>query len=158
MTTRSTDLHVPEHRWSLWARPTLAVAATVAMASLFFATAATAQTQAKSPVVVKAATRGSFGSILVNASGGTLYRDSMDKPNKRTCTGSCLTVWPPLVLPKGDTTPQGGKGIKDLGTIPLPGGRLQVTYHKEPLYTFASDSGHSVKGNGVGPFEVVPAP
>jgi hypothetical protein len=27
---------------------------------------------------------------------------------------------------------------------------------KEPLYTFVDDSGHSVSGNGDGPFEVVP--
>jgi len=31
---------------------------------------------------------------------------------------------------------------------------LQVTYHKQRLYTFTGDSGHSVNGNGVAGFKV----
>ena len=112
---------------------------------------------AKVPVVVKAETRKGFGLILVTASGTTLYRDSNDGPDMPTCTGSCASIWPPLVLPAGDTKPRGGKGVTGLGTVKLANNDLQVTFNKEPLYTFTGDSGKSVNGNGVGPFLVVPA-
>jgi predicted lipoprotein with Yx(FWY)xxD motif len=120
-------------------------------------TAHAAGPRAKSPVVVKAAKRKTFGTILVTAKGGALYRDTNDGPNKPTCTGSCASVWPPLVLPAGDTTPMGGKGVTGLGTVKLKSGQLQVTFNKEPLYTFVDDTGKSVNGNGDGPFLVVPA-
>jgi predicted lipoprotein with Yx(FWY)xxD motif len=97
-------------------------------------------------VVVKKATRGKFGTILVTTKGLALY----EHPGG-PCTGSCLQVWPPLLMPKGTTQPEGATG---LGTAPYAGGRLQVTYHKQRLYTFVSDSGTSVKGNGVGGFVV----
>jgi predicted lipoprotein with Yx(FWY)xxD motif len=121
------------------------------------ATAHVATATAKAPVVVKAATRKSFGKILVTAKGGALYRDTNDGPNDPTCTGSCASIWPPLVLPAGDTTPKGGKGVTGLGTVKLANGDLQVTFNKEPLYTFVGDSGKSVNGNGDGPFVVVPS-
>lgn len=108
------------------------------------------------PIVVRAATRTGFGKILVAATGGaSLYRDTNDPPNKPTCTGSCASIWPPLLLPVGDKNPRGGPGVTGLGAVKVASGRLQVTYHKEPLYTFSGDSGHSVNGNGVGPFLVV---
>jgi len=127
------------------------------------ATAAPARAQSvhsvaprSTPIVVRVASRPGFGKILVTApAGASLYRDTNDPPNKPTCTGSCATVWPPLVLPKGDTKPRGGFGVKGLGTVKLANGHLQVTFNKEPLYTFSGDSGHSVNGNGVGPFLVV---
>ena len=97
-------------------------------------------------VVVHIATRGKFGKILTTVKGRSLYI----KPTG-PCTGSCLTVWPPLLMPKGTTTPE---GVAGLGTIKFSGGRLQVTYKKHALYTFTGDSGTSVNGNGVGGFVV----
>jgi predicted lipoprotein with Yx(FWY)xxD motif len=107
------------------------------------------------PIVVRVASRKGFSKILVAAAGASLYRDTNDGPNDPTCTGSCATVWPPLVLPKGDKKPKGGAGVTGLGTVMIANGQLQVTFHTEPLYTFSGDSGHSVDGNGVGPFLVV---
>jgi predicted lipoprotein with Yx(FWY)xxD motif len=106
-------------------------------------------------LVVKKASRGSLGTILVTSRGAALYRFSSDKPNKPTCTGSCAVAWPPLLVPAGATSPVGGPGISGLGTVKLPNGKLQVTYHKMPLYTFATDSGTSVLGQGVSGFFVV---
>jgi len=51
-------------------------------------------------------------------------------------------------MPRGKTVP---KGAPCLATAKL-GHRLQVTYHKQRLYTFTGDSGHSVNGNGVAGF------
>jgi predicted lipoprotein with Yx(FWY)xxD motif len=137
-------------------RRALGVVGTSAGLSLLVATGAGAATLSKAPVVVKAASRPKVGVILVAVPGGaTLYRDTNDPPNTPTCTGGCAAVWPAYVLPAGDKVP---KGVKGLGTVKLSDGDLQVTYNQEPLYTFVDDSGHSVNGNGDGPFEVVAAP
>jgi predicted lipoprotein with Yx(FWY)xxD motif len=99
----------------------------------------------RSAVVVKVAkSRGGFKDVLTTTKGATLYTAS-------SCTGGCLSVWPPLFMPKGTTVP---KGVSGLGTV-KDGKRLQVTYKKHRLYTFTSDSGSSVNGNGVGGFTVI---
>jgi predicted lipoprotein with Yx(FWY)xxD motif len=105
---------------------------------------------AKSAVVVKVAkSRGGFKNVLTTTkgAGATLY-------TARSCSGSCLSAWPPLFMPKGTTVPKGPKGFTGLGTV-KDGKRLQVTYKKHRLYTFTGDSGSSVNGNGVSGFTVV---
>lgn len=106
---------------------------------------------------VKAAPRPVVGTILVTGKGMALYRDSNDKPNGPTCTtaNGCAAVWPPLLLPAGHSAPKGGPGVTGLGTVKLADGSRQITFHKEPLYTFVDDSGTRVTGNGDGPFSVV---
>ena len=104
----------------------------------------------KSAVVVKISkSRGGFKNVLTNTKGvgASLY-------TAKSCTGSCLSAWPPLLMPKGTTIPKGPSGFTGLGTIKL-GKRLQVTYKKHPLYTFSVDSGSSVTGNGVSSFTVI---
>jgi predicted lipoprotein with Yx(FWY)xxD motif len=120
-----------------------ALAAGPAMASTHPVTAHTT----KSAVVVKQRIRHGFGKILVTTKGRALYV----LPHG-SCTGSCLTIWPRLVMPKGKTIP---KGAMCLGTAKFgTHHRLQVTYRKKRLYTFSSDSGTSVTGNGVAGFKV----
>jgi hypothetical protein len=110
------------------------------------APAATAHTK-KTATVVKVRTRHGFGKILVTTKGRALYV----LPHG-SCTGSCLGIWPRLVMPKGKTIP---KGATCLGTAKFgKNHRLQVTYRKMRLYTFVSDSGTSVTGNGVAGFKV----
>jgi len=94
---------------------------------------------------VKEETRAGFGLILTTTKNKSLYTDTTPP-----CTGSCLAVWPPLLMPKGKTMPAGAPG---LGTVAF-GTRLQVTYNGMPLYTFTSDHGKSVNGNGVNGFAV----
>jgi predicted lipoprotein with Yx(FWY)xxD motif len=104
---------------------------------------------------VKLGHRTGVGKLLVTEhTGATLYIDTQDGPNMPTCTGACASVWPPFLLPKGDKTAEGGPGVTGLGTVKTSGG-LQVTFKKKPLYKFTGDSGHSVNGNGVGPFLIV---
>ncbi len=98
-----------------------------------------------SAVVVKEAFRTGFGKMLVtHGAGMALYT------NPAGCSASCQSIWPPLVMPAGATTPT---GAPCLATAKL-GTKLQVTYHKLRLYTFTGDSGHSVNGNGVAGFHV----
>lgn len=103
-----------------------------------------------SAVVVKiSASRGGFKKVLTNTVGvgATLY-------TAKSCTGACLSAWPPLFMPKGKTIPKGPKGLTGLGTVKV-GKHLQVTYKKHRLYTFSGDSGSSVTGNGVAGFTVI---
>ena len=96
-------------------------------------------------MVVKEAFRTGFGKMLVTqGTGRALYT------NPAGCSAACQSIWPPLVMPAGATTPT---GAPCLATAKL-GTKLQVTYHKLRLYTFVDDTGHSVTGNGVAGFHV----
>ena len=101
--------------------------------------------------MVHPANRMGFGKILTAARPGLMGRALYMLPSG-TCTGSCLSVWPRLVLPRGKTIPA---GASCLGTKPFGANhRLQVTYHGKRLYVFDSDSGTSVNGDGVAGFTV----
>jgi predicted lipoprotein with Yx(FWY)xxD motif len=54
------------------------------------------------------------------------------------CTGSCLSFWFPVTASSTDPAGSGLPG--NLGTIHLPGGKTQLTYHGRPLYTFRLDT------------------
>ena len=97
----------------------------------------------KSAVVVQVVNRSPVGNMLATTGGASLYTTS------GPCTGSCLGVWPALLMPAGKTKP---KGVECLSTVSTPAG-LQVTYNNKALYTFTGDSGTSLNGNGVGGFK-----
>jgi predicted lipoprotein with Yx(FWY)xxD motif len=134
--------------WTARAVVTALLVSGSAVATMGVAAAAQAPTRSvgsgSSAVVVKAAMRIGVGKMLVTVNGGhSLY----EHPNG-SCTASCQSIWPPLLMPAGATTP---KGASCLATARL-GTKLQVTYHGQRLYTFTGDSGHSVNGNGVAGF------
>jgi predicted lipoprotein with Yx(FWY)xxD motif len=89
--------------------------------------------------------------VLVNAAGLTLYRNSTEMGRIR-CTGACATAWPPLYVPSGDKLVAGAGVVQaKLGTIVRPGGRRQATYAGKPLYRFASDrKPGDARGQGLG--------
>ncbi|MGH8862350.1 MAG: hypothetical protein ACRDVG_14165 [Jatrophihabitantaceae bacterium] len=72
---------------------------------------------------------------LVGPDGHTLYSNSADTPGHLICTGSCLTIWPPV-----EGTPAAGAGVAagDFGTVQR-GSATQITYKGHPLYEFQSD-------------------
>ena len=87
------------------------------------------------------------GPTLVNASGQTLYANTVDTMSKITCTGQCATAWPPVT-----GTPKAGAGVdaSKLGTAKRPDGTTQVTFDGHPLYLFAKDTAAGdMKGEGV---------
>jgi predicted lipoprotein with Yx(FWY)xxD motif len=93
-----------------------------------------------------------YGSILVTASGRTLYLLTADSVGKSACMSSCSAIWPPLTS-KGK--PKAGKGVKRklLGTIERGNGVRQVTYDGHPLYMYAGDTGAGqVNGEGIQSF------
>jgi predicted lipoprotein with Yx(FWY)xxD motif len=99
-------------------------------------------------VSVKSVTVAKYGPILETGKGFALYYDTANKPKSWACTGKCLTAWPPLVLPKGQTKPVLGKGVTGIGTVRGPSG-LQVTWDHKPLYTFIKDKAGTVKGQKI---------
>jgi predicted lipoprotein with Yx(FWY)xxD motif len=128
----------------------LAAGATVVMVGgLLITTTASAQVASakNKPVkMVKETVRSTFGEILTNQKMHTLYIEPGG-----TCTGSCLVIWPPLLMPKGKTMPAGVPS--GLGTVAM-GSRRQVTYEGMPLYTFYQDTKTSTSGENLGGFVV----
>ena len=88
----------------------------------------------------------SAGSILVDASGFTLYRFSKDTSSKNTCIANreCAVTWTAFT---SSARPTAGTGVKSslISTIALPGGQRQVTYAGHPLYLYepASERGET---------------
>ncbi len=94
--------------------------------------------------VVDVVNRSPIGKMLATTAGMSLYY----MPSG-TCDTSCQGIWPPLTLPKGSTAVP--TGVTCLSTA-TSGSLRQVTYRGHRLYTFTSDIGSSVYGDGVGGF------
>jgi predicted lipoprotein with Yx(FWY)xxD motif len=113
-------------------------------------TTTTSTTQAKvsssASAAVVAERTTSLGKVLVDAKGLTLYRLSADGTDKSKCTGSCTSIWPPLLA----TGTPSYAGMSGFSTFDRGGGKMQVAYHGEPLYTFSGDTkAGDTKGNGL---------
>jgi len=88
------------------------------------------------------------GSILVDATGRTLYLFEHDNGTKSACTGACAPVWPALTA---GSAPSAGSGV-DGSLLGTADGQVpnQVTYHGHLLYHYSGDSGPGdVKGVGI---------
>jgi predicted lipoprotein with Yx(FWY)xxD motif len=110
-----------------------------------------------STVVVHARSISGLGSVLVDPSGLTLYHLPSESASNITCTGSCATIWPPFLLPAGDSSASGASGVSGtFGTVKRPDGGTQVTYNGMPLYTFDKDTAPGqATGQNVEDFVVV---
>jgi predicted lipoprotein with Yx(FWY)xxD motif len=137
----------PRQLWTARAAVAVAIAGTLTSVAVGVTAAQAAPDTMKKAVVVHHATRHPFGSMLTTVRGRSLYI----LPSG-SCSGACLSAWPPLLMPAGKTIPL-GNGC--LGTAKFGRHhRLQVTYRKKRLYLFSGDSGTSVNGNGVAGFKV----
>ncbi|MGZ4800955.1 MAG: COG4315 family predicted lipoprotein [Acidimicrobiia bacterium] len=107
-----------------------------------------ASSTAAGSLVLKTATIPNVGKVLVDANGKTVYTLT-NNGAMVACTGSCLTAWPPVLLPSGDTT---ASGAKDLGVVEDTMGK-QVTSSGLPLYTFSGDAtAGTANGEGLASF------
>jgi predicted lipoprotein with Yx(FWY)xxD motif len=99
---------------------------------------------------------GSFGTVLVNGQGRTLYLLSSERGGKVTCTSSngCTAIWPPVVLPGGVSKAVAGSGVNasQLGVAMSPSGDHYVTYNGWPLYEYAGDHAGTANGAGITSF------
>jgi predicted lipoprotein with Yx(FWY)xxD motif len=80
----------------------------------------------------------SFGTILTDAAGMTLYTWQGDEPGVNNCTGQCANAWPVLMSDSTVDAPQGLPGV--LGVSEQADGTFVVTYNDWPLHYFARDA------------------
>jgi predicted lipoprotein with Yx(FWY)xxD motif len=97
---------------------------------------------------IATASEGGVGKVLVNGQGFTLYYRTTDNHSTPTCTGSCLSLWPPQMV--SGAVPAAASGMKGtFATVASPAGGKQLTYMGWPLYTYSGDSGPK-QDNGQG--------
>jgi predicted lipoprotein with Yx(FWY)xxD motif len=95
---------------------------------------------------------GPLGTYLTDSAGRTLYLFASDTSTSSTCTGQCLTYWPPLTTTSSAHT-SGRVAANLVGTIPANGAGEQVTFAGHPLYYFAQDtSPGDIAGQGSNAF------
>lgn len=83
---------------------------------------------------------------LTDAKGMALYVFDKDTKDTSTCTGQCLTIWPPYAATSPIPTP----APDHLGTFKRTDGTLQYTWDGKPLYYYEKDKETSDKyGDGV---------
>ena len=103
-------------------------------------TAAPAASSAAGAATVGAATAGSLGTILVGPDGRTLYTHNGDSMNASTCTGACLTAWPPLTAAAGQQVTAGPGVTGALGTFARSDGSQWITYGGLPPLLLEGDA------------------
>lgn len=127
---------------------TVLVAGVLAAAGLGLVASPSGAARTHRSAAVQAVHSAAYGTILVTSSGRTLYGLTADRPGKSRCSGSCTTVWPPLMA-SGSLS--GGSGVKRscLRSFSRGSGH-QIEYCGIPLYTYVGDSGkHQVHGFGI---------
>jgi predicted lipoprotein with Yx(FWY)xxD motif len=109
---------------------------------------ASAKSSSAPKVSVRTRKLSGVGTVYVDARGRTLYTLT-NAGQSVACTGACVAVWPPLLIPAG-STPKGAKGVTGLGLVP---GGQQVTAAGLPLYRFSGDSkAGQANGEGISSF------
>lgn len=117
------------------------------------ATVPVVTTVAPKPTVATATNATLNATVMVDATGKTLYVFDRDTSTTSNCTGNCAGTWPALVLPSGTTAPVAGTGLSGLSAAPRPddASKLQVAWNGKPLYTYSADvAPGDAKGDGVG--------
>jgi len=100
--------------------------------------------------ILKSSNDGRLGSIVVNAAGLTLYHASRERNGKIACTGNCVYFWFPVLAGKRKLVLGKGLSPAKVGTITRPGGAVQLTYNKLPLYRYYRDrKPGQARGQGV---------
>ena len=96
-----------------------------------------------------ATAEGSLGTMLVDASGLTLYAFMTDTAGVPTCVDACAEAWPPALV-DGEPAVE-GVDASVVSTVEHPAGGTQLAVAGHPLYTFAGDAAPGdVNGHGSG--------
>jgi len=96
--------------------------------------------------------------VLARTDRQALYYWSVEKRagGKVKCTGECARLWPPLLVRSKAAVPAHVAGIKGtFGVVRRPGGKLQVTYNRLPVYTYIHEGPGVVRCDNVGGWFVV---
>ncbi|MEK6481425.1 fasciclin domain-containing protein [Catalinimonas sp. 4WD22] len=90
-----------------------------------------------------------FGTILVDGEGRTLYFFTPDVMGESACTGGCIERWP--VFYEEELIVGEGLNPDDFGMVTREDGKQQTTYKGWPLYLFQNDAeAGDVEGDGLG--------
>jgi predicted lipoprotein with Yx(FWY)xxD motif len=97
-----------------------------------------------------------FGAILATPKQQALYTWNAERDFKIHCTRACAQAWPPLIVRTKASVPRHIRGSSGtLGTVHRPDGRLQVTFNRRPVYTYAHEAPKQVLCNDVDGWFVV---
>jgi len=100
------------------------------------------------PNSVRLADNSTFGKIMTDADGLSLYIFSLDTKDTSECLDGCLNAWP--VFYEESITVDTGLNTGDFATIDRTDGTKQTTYKGWPLYYFANDAAEGdTNGDGV---------
>ena len=90
-----------------------------------------------------------FGSVLNDSEGFTLYFFAPDSNDTSNCNGGCADVWPPFYVE--ELTLDAGLTASDFGTVTRDDGSRQTTFKGWPLYRFSNDAAPGdINGDGSG--------
>ncbi len=97
---------------------------------------------------VQLRTDATFGKILTDAAGKSLYFFSLDHTGESVfCVDGCIDAWP--VFYTNELTLDDGLLASDFGTTTRADGSLQTTYKGWPLYYFSNDAeAGQINGDG----------
>lgn len=88
-----------------------------------------------------------FGKVLTDNQGRTLYFFARDTKGTSTCTGGCLTRWPVFNVPSVVVAQNSGLNAADFGATGA-GATAQVTYKGRPLYYFSAANDGTIEPAG----------
>ncbi len=91
---------------------------------------------------------GQSTTILTDARGMTLYYFAPDSATTSACTGSCASVWPPLIVSSG--SPSSTSSLPGTLSARDVGNGQQVLYNGHPLYHYSADAAPGdTRGDGI---------
>ena len=109
------------------------------------------------PPVLKIKTT-NLGTVVATKKKLGLYTWDQEKDFKVHCTGACAKQWPPVLLMKGQQVKAMVHGIMgEFGTISRPNGTTQLTWNRQPVYTYEHDTANVVKCDNVDGWHAVRA-
>jgi predicted lipoprotein with Yx(FWY)xxD motif len=131
----------------------LALAAVAAVAVM--TPGAVAGSSASAPVIVRK--DATFGRVLLTRGHKPLYYWGVEKQARKiVCTGSCLALWPPLIVKSRAAVAKKVAGARGtFGVVKRPDGRLQVAYNGLALYAYVHDGPDKVLCDNVDRWFVV---
>jgi predicted lipoprotein with Yx(FWY)xxD motif len=83
---------------------------------------------------------GTYGKILTDGEGNTLYLFGQDQGTKTACSTGCSSTWPALTVSGGKPTAGDGVNASLLGVAKQADGSMQVAYNGHLVYRYSGDS------------------
>jgi len=93
-----------------------------------------------SAATVQVADNGTYGKILTDGQGNTLYLFEQDQGTKSACATGCSSTWHALTVSGGQPSAGDGANTSLVGVAKQADGSMQVTYNGHLVYTYTGDS------------------